>query len=306
MPYNLSLKNEKLSIDISLVRRLIAIQFPQWNDLLIHAVASSGWDNKTFHLGSHMLIRMPSAMVYADQVEKEQHWLSILAPHLPLPIPIPLALGKPAEGYPLKWSIYRWIEGDTAASGQIADLCEFAASLARFLIALQCIDPRDGPLPGLHSFHRGGALKVYDTEVTQACVLLKDKINTETAMKIWEEALKSKWEKKAIWVHGDISAGNLLVREGYLSGVIDFGQLAIGDPACDLAIAWTLFESESRETFRKTLQIDHGTWIRGKAWALWKALITAAGFTNPNNTESMQCRRTINAIFKDDGHEWSF
>lgn len=303
MSDNASLENEKLPIDALLVQRLIATQFPAWKDLPIQVVASSGWDNKTFHLGDQMLVRMPSARVYADQVEKEQHWLPKLAPFLPLPISAPLALGKPAEGYPLHWSIYRWIEGETAASGYIADLGTFAADLGRFLIAFQQIDVTNGPPAGLHSFYRGGSLNTYDAEFRQACVALKDKTDTKTLMEIWKEALKSTWRGKPVWVHGDISAGNLLVQEGRLSAVIDFGQLAVGDPACDLAIAWTLFHGKSQDVFRKILQLDPGTWNRGKAWALWKALVTAAGFTDPDNAESRQCWRIIDAILKDDRHE---
>jgi aminoglycoside phosphotransferase (APT) family kinase protein len=264
-------ENEKLPIDTELVRRLVATQFPQWKDLPIQLVASSGWDNKTFHLGNDMLVRMPSAEVYADQVKKEQYWLPKLAPFLPLPIPAPLAIGKPGEDYPLQWSIYHWIEGETAASGHIADLCTFAADLGQFLIAFQSVDSTGGPLPGLHSFYRGGALNTYDSEVKEACAVLKEKIDTKAMTKVWEEALNSRWHEKPVWVHGDISAGNLLVRDGRLSGVIDFGQLTVGDPACDLAIAWTL----------------------------WKALVTAAGFTDPNNSESRQCWRIIDAILAD-------
>lgn len=187
-----------------------------------------------------------SGRVYADQVEKEQHWLPKLAPFLPLSIPSPVAIGKPGEGYPLHWSIYRWIEGETAASGYIADLCTFAADFGKFLIAFQSIDSTEGPPQGLHSFYRGGDLNAYGSEVKEACAFLKDKIDTKAVIKIWEEAFKSEWRQKSVWVHGDISAGNLLVRDGRLFGVIDFGQLTVGDPACDLAIAWTLFQGESR------------------------------------------------------------
>lgn len=293
-------ENEKLPIDTELVRRLVATQFSQWKDLPIQLVASSGWDNKTFHLGNDMLVRMPSAEVYADQVKKEQHWLPKLAPFLPLPIPTPLAIGKPGEGYPLHWSIYRWIEGDTAASRHVEDLCAFATDLGNFLTTFQQIDATDGPPPGLHSFYRGGSLNIYDSEVKEACVILKNKIDTKAVIKIWEEALSSEWCQKPVWVHGDISAGNLLVKDGCLSDVIDFGQLAVGDPACDFAIAWTLFYGESRKMFRRVLQLDSETWNRGKAWALWKALVTAAGFTDPNNSESRQCWRIIDAILADD------
>ncbi len=287
------------TIDVALVRRLISSQFPQWKDLPVQPVALSGWDNRTFHLGENMLVRMPSAAAYASQVEKEHQWLPKLAPFLPLPIPAPLAIGQPAEGYPWKWSIYRWLEGDSAATAPIADLSAFATHLAEFLIALQRIDSTNGPLPGSHSFHRGGSLMTYDKDTRQAIAALKSQIDAHAATEIWETALASTWQGPPVWVHGDVSAGNLLVKEGQLCAVIDFGQLAIGDPACDLAITWTLFNGKSRDVFRSLLPLDAGTWARGRAWTLWKSLVVAAGFTNPNNAESIQCRRIIDDVLAD-------
>lgn len=288
-----------LLIDATLVHRLVATQFPQWGDLPVRQVACSGWDNRTFHLGEHMLVRLPSAASYAGQVEKEHRWLPWLAPFLPLPIPVPLAMGAPADGYPWNWSIYRWLEGDTAAFAPIVDLRVFAASLAQFLIALQHLDPTDGPLPGPHNFYRGGALVTYDAEVRLAIAALKGKIDVAAAVEVWEVALAATWNSSPVWIHGDVSAGNLLVQEGRLSAVIDFGMLAVGDPACDLAIAWTLFEGESREVFRAMLPLDTGTWARGRAWTLWKALIIAAGLTDANAVKTAQNWRIIDEVLAD-------
>ena len=136
-------------IDDALVRRLVSTQFPQWARLSVTAVEFGGWDNRSFRLGNRMVARLPSAAEYASQVEKEHRWLSRLSPFLPVEIPTPLAIGEPADDYPWKWSIYRWIEGDTATPERIADRSEFARDLARFLIALHEIDPTDGPRPGL-------------------------------------------------------------------------------------------------------------------------------------------------------------
>lgn len=265
----------------------------------IDPVAMSGWDNRTFHLGKDMSIRLPSAADYELQVEKEHQWLPQLAPALPLPIPVPLAMGKPEYGYPWKWSIYRWLEGETASSGRIADLSEFAGDLGNFLIALHKINATDGPSPGLHSFYRGGSLSVYDNDTRRSIANLKDKIDTAAATEVWEAALSTSWKHQPVWVHGDISAGNLLVQKGKLCAVIDFGQLASGDPACDLAINWTLFHGKSRETFQKALPLDQGTWARARGWTLWKALLVAAGFTNPHNAESKQCWRIIEDVIVD-------
>lgn len=283
-------------IDTSLVRRLVASQFPQWKDLSVLPVERSGWDNRTFHLGDRMLVRMPSSEDYVAQVEKEHAWLPKLAPYLPLSIPEPLAIGSPGEGYPWKWSIYRWLQGETAAVVLVDDLCDLAKSLAQFLVALERVGTVGGPISGPHSFYRGGSLKIYDNETRRAIEALDGRIDVNRAMDIWNAALSTSWNASPVWVHGDISAGNLLVQNGKLTSVIDFGQLTVGDPACDLAIAWTLLHGESREVFRSQISLDEGTWIRGKAWALWKALIVAAGFTNPNNTEAEQCWRVLEGI----------
>jgi aminoglycoside phosphotransferase (APT) family kinase protein len=285
-------------IDDTLVRRMVAAQFPQWADLPVRSAAVGGWDNRSFHLGEHMMVRLPSAANYSVQVEKEHRWLPKLARLLPLPIPTPLAIGEPAGGYPWRWSIYRWIEGDTAARDRIGDLRDFAARLAQFLIALQRIDPADGPRPGQHNFWRGGSLTTYDAETRQAICLLKGKINTKAATEVWEVALKTTWDRPPVWIHGDVSAENLLVKAGRLSSVIDFGMLGVGDPACDLSIAWTLFSGESREAFRAMLPLDAGTWARGRAWTLWKALIVAAGLVETNAVEAARPWRVIDEVLE--------
>lgn len=295
----------KVHINVSLVRRLIAAQFPQWKNLLVQPVKVGGWDNRTFHLGDQMLVRLPSAEEYAMKVEKEQMWLPRLAPLLPLQIPEPLEMGEPGDGYPWRWSIYRWIEGDTAASASIADLGDFATSLAQFLIALQRIDTTDGPLPGPHNFYRGGALATYDGETRQAIATLKGKIDIDAATNVWEGALATSWHGSPVWVHGDVSAGNLLVKEGKLNAVIDFGGLAVGDPACDLAITWTLFEGKSREAFCNLLLLDAGTWARGRAWTLWKALIVYAALPGTNPLERENARRVIEEVLADSSERMS-
>ena len=286
-------------IDDALVRRLIAGQFPQWSELPIRPVTPSGWDNRTFRLGDTMVVRLPSGEDYAEQVAKEQRWLPILAASLPLSIPMPLALGQPAAGYPWSWSVYRWLEGESASPVSVADLTEFASSLGRFLSALQRIDATGGPVPGPHNFHRGGALGIYDAQSRQAIAALKGKIDVDAATAVWEAALASAWQRPPVWVHGDISASNLLVQAGRLSAVIDFGQLGVGDPACDLAIAWTFFEGPSRHAFREALPLDAETWARGRGWALWKALIVASGLVETTATEAAHSWRTVNEVLGD-------
>ncbi|MDK1386896.1 aminoglycoside phosphotransferase family protein [Sinorhizobium sp. 8-89] len=288
-----------LSIDASLVGRLIAAQFPEWADLPIRPVEFDGWDNRTFHLGRHMTVRLPSAAPYALQVEKEQRWLPILAPRLPLPIPVPLAVGRAGEGYPWPWSVYEWREGEIATHAPVADLSAFAATLARFLVALREIDATDGPAPGQHNFFRGGPLAVYDAETRRALVALEGRIDTDAARAVWEAALAATWHGAPVWFHGDVSSGNLLVENGRLSAVIDFGTSGVGDPSCDLSVAWTFFHGESREAFRAALPLDKATWARGRGWTLWKALIVLAELPGTDRLEVEKSRRVIEAVLAD-------
>jgi aminoglycoside phosphotransferase (APT) family kinase protein len=263
-------------IDVALVARLIASQFPQWAGLSISPVDLQGNDNRNFRLGDTMSVRLPSARWYASGIEKEQTWLPRLAPQLPLPIPVPLAKGKPDEEYPWAWSVYRWLDGEIAQVAPVADLRAFATSLAGFLRALEGIDARDGPPAGLHSFHRGATLSVYDEQTRSAIAGLGDRIDKAGATAVWEEALATRWRERPVWFHGDVSIGNLLVKNGGLSAVIDFDVCGVGDPACDLTIAWTFFDAGAREALRAGLPLDAGTWARGRGWALWKALIGLA------------------------------
>ena len=196
--------------------------------------------------------------------------MSRLAPLLPLSIPVPLAMGVPGDDYPWHWSVYRWLEGANATIEGIADLTRFATTLGEFLTALQRIDAADGPPPGKHNFYRGAPPAVYDHDTRRAIRALQGQIDTEAATVVWEAALDASWRGTPVWVHGDVSSGNLLINEGQLSAVIDFGSSAVGDPACDLSIAWTFLQGASRNAFHATLRLDEPTWARGRGWALWR------------------------------------
>lgn len=282
-----------------LVQKLVQQQIPQWHHLPIEQIIPGGWDNRTFCLGNNLILRMPSAEKYAAQINKEFQWLPIFAPLLPVAIPSPVFLGKPSEEYPFTWSVYSWLEGETVAASKNYNLCTLAESLAHFLSMLHKIDTTHGPVPGEHNFFRGGSLDVYDEQTRHAISLLKNDIDAAKATHIWEQAIARNWEKAPVWVHGDIAAGNLLVQNDKLSGVIDFGLLAVGDPACDLAISWTLFDAKNRQIFREKLELDDATWDRARGWALWKALIVAAKITKSNAIEMEQCWHTIKQIFDD-------
>ncbi|GLQ53951.1 aminoglycoside phosphotransferase family protein [Devosia nitrariae] len=264
----------KFPVDVDLVQRLVAQQFPQWADLPIRPVAMDGWDNWTFHLGERMKVRLPSGEGYAEQAAKESHWLPRLAPHLPVEVPVPIAVGGPAEGYPWSWSIYQWIDGESVT--RHIDKLALAEDIARFLNALQAIDPREGPAPGQHSFLRGAdPMEAYGADARRYVDALDGDIDTRAAYAILDAAAQVP-ATKPVWVHGDIAVGNFLARDGRLSAVIDFGCAAVGDPSCDLVLAWVFLEGESRAAFRSLVNVDEATWARGRVWALWKAALLAA------------------------------
>jgi len=285
-----------LSITSQLVRRLIAQQFPQWASLQIVPVEPGGWDNRTFRLGDAMAVRLPSAECYAEQVEKEQKWLSWLAPQLPLAVPTPVEVGEPTADYPWRWSIYRWIEGQAASAASGVDLTLLATDLARFLAKLQSLDASSGPAPGAHNFQRGGALSLYDQQRRRAIHALGREIDVARATEIWNEAIATSWDRAPVWIHGDVAAGNLLFKDGRLHAVIDFGCCAVGDPACDLVAAWTIFDRRSASLFRGRLHLDDATWQRSPGWALWKALITFVDELQAGTTAVERARTLVSQI----------
>lgn len=289
------------NIDTALVKRLIHSQFPQWEELPVTPVLPGGWDNRTFRLGEDMSVRLPSAERYMQQVAKEQRWLPWLAPQLPMPIPVPLACGRPEADYPWPWSVYSWLAGEPATHAGIADMNLFASDLAHFLRALQRLETCEAPPPGEHNFFRGGPLRIYDAETRQAISRLGDAIDAQVALAIWQKALHSAWRKAPVWIHGDVSAANLLLEKGRLSAVIDFGSCGVGDPACDLTIAWTLLQGDSRELFYKTLALDPHTWARSRGWALWKALITLAAHRHPTTLHTLPAWHVLKEVLQNDG-----
>lgn len=286
-------------IDAALVRSLVADQFPQWTTLPVTPVEPGGWDHRTFRLGENMLVRLPSAPGYVPQVAKEQTWLPRLASRLPLPIPEVLGAGRPTKRYPAPWSIYDWKPGEPAATAWIDDRVSFARDLGTFLAALRGGDASDGPLAGAHSAYRGAPLEHYDDETRDVLQRLRGR-ERDLAASIWDDALTAPFTGAPVWFHGDVTAPNLLVINGRLSAVIDFGCSGIGDPSCDTTIAWTFFDGASRRAFADTIALDEATWARGRGWALWKALITLAS-TTPGHAD--HARRVLDALFTDRDHD---
>lgn len=263
-------------ITAELVAGLVAEQFPEWGNLPVRPVEADGWDNRTFRLGEHLSVRLPSAAAYAAQVERERRWLPVLARGLPVPIPEVLARGEPCRAFPRPWSVRRWLDGDPVGADSTVSRVELAGDLARFLAALHRIDPTGGPAAGVQNFHRGGSLLEYDEQTRQVLGVLPDRQAVAAATRVWQDALSSRWDDDPVWVHGDVTGSNLLTSGGRLAAVIDFGSCGVGDPACDLSMAWTTFSGQSREVFCSGVGLDDRTWARARGWALWKALVTLA------------------------------
>jgi aminoglycoside phosphotransferase (APT) family kinase protein len=288
-----------IEIDATLVEQLIRMQFPQWASLPVAPVENGGWDNRTFRLGDGMSVRLPRALPYVAQVEKEHRWLPVLRPHLPLPIPVPLGLGTPGAGYPWPWSIYGWLDGEPAHVHHAYDLGRFAVDLAHFLVALRGIDARNGPAAGPHNFHRGGSLSIYDAETRRSIGTLADEIDATAVTEVWDTGLEASWQGPPVWIHGDIAETNLLIKGGLLNAVIDFGCAGIGDPSCDLVVAWTFLDQATRGIFRSAVALDPATWKRARGWAIWKALITLVQLRDTDPILAGKQRRLIRDILDD-------
>lgn len=296
---------DEVDIDASLVGRLLASQFPQWAHLPVRPVPSGGTDNVIYRLGDDLAVRLPRIFWATQQVQKEQQWLPRLAPHLPLGIPVPVAMGTPGEDYPWHWSVYRWLDGENATIERLPDPCQVATDLAQFVAALHKIDPAGGPLAGPHNFDRGVPLAMRDAPVRAAIAALHGgsggtllDINAATAA--WEAALQAPtWHGAPVWVHGDLQSGNLLAQGGRLRAVIDFGGLGVGDPACDLIVAWNLFGGSARNVFRAALSVDDATWARGCGWALSVGLIALPYYLNTSPAMVRYARHTIAQVLAD-------
>jgi aminoglycoside phosphotransferase (APT) family kinase protein len=294
---------DEVDVDISLVGRLLAAQFPQWADLPIVPVHSAGTDNALYRLGSDMVVRLPRIEGATGQVDKEHQWLPRLAAHLPLAIPVPLAKGTPGEGYPWQWSAYRWLAGETATIERIANPSQAARDLAHFVVALQRIDSTGGPAPGPYNSFRGEPLFTRDAETRAAVAELSGMLDTRAVTAAWDAALQAPaWHGPPVWIHGDLSPLNLLVQQGRISAVIDFGCLGVGDPACDLQVAWNLLSAQTRDVFRAALPVDDATWARGRGWALSVGLIALPYYQSTNPVLAGIARRAIDEALADQKH----
>jgi aminoglycoside phosphotransferase (APT) family kinase protein len=266
--------SDELEIDEALVRRLLGEQFPQWVDLPLCQIEPAGTVNAIFRLGDELSVRLARREGPTEPGGKEFDWLPRLAPSLPVEIPVPVAQGHPTGDYPWFWEIHTWVEGETVPVEDI-DPIDAARDLASLVGALQQLSPAGAPLG------RGIPLADRDEEIRYWLARFDgDPAVTEE----WERALAAPpWDGRPVWHHGDLDARNWLVRAGRISGVIDWGSMGVGDPACDVMVAWKLHSSAARDAFREALPTDDATWERARGWALSQAIAALAYYTPENN-----------------------
>ncbi len=286
---------DETDTDAALVERLLAGQFPHWAHLPVRRVESTGTDNAMFRIGTELCARLPRIQGAVRALRREQRWLPVLAPRLPLAVPVAVGVGEPTDEYPYPWSVLPWIDGepatrqvlagggigsgwmDSAAAAGRIDSSAAAVDLAGFLKALHAADTTGGPAPVAGS--RGMPITGRDETVRAMVAELGASLDSAAVLAAWERVMDTPaWPHEPAWIHSDLQGGNLIARDGRLAAVIDFAP-SLGDPAVGLLPAWNLFEGEARAAFRETLGVDDDTWERGRGWALSIALVALPYYT---------------------------
>ena len=285
----------EVEIDTDLVRALLRDQHPDLGHLELHEVAF-GWDNVVFRLGDDLAVRIPRRHLAATLIEHEQRWLPVLAPALPLPVPVPVRLGRPALGYPWSWSVVPWMVGGDAATNPPDDPQAAARTLGTFLRALHRPAPDDAP----HNPFRGIPLEDRQDVTVAGIDAIGAWFDTSIVRERWEQLVDTpQWAGPPLWLHGDLHPANLLVRDGRLAGVVDFGDLTAGDPATDLMVAWALLPRDAHATFRAAAGgVDDATWRRARGWALTHAVACLASSAD-NPVMAGIGRRGLAAVLAD-------
>ncbi|GAA2379527.1 aminoglycoside phosphotransferase family protein [Dactylosporangium salmoneum] len=250
-------------VDAALARHVLRHQHPDLDGPL--TLATSGWDNAIFRLGSSLAVRLPRRAVAASLVRNEQRWLPLLAPSLPVPVPVPVRVGVPMEAYPYHWSVTPWLDGTVVAAGPVGPRAALAQRLAGFFNALHVPAPAEAPANPVRGVPLSGRSAAMAERFATGRVPL-------SLRPLWDELVAVPgWAGPPVWVHGDPHPGNLLAApDGSLAAVLDFGDLTAGDPATDLAAAWLVFDAPARALFRAALgpRVDEDTWQRARGWAL--------------------------------------
>jgi aminoglycoside phosphotransferase (APT) family kinase protein len=289
----------EVTIDRSLVVALLKEQHTDLADLPLTQIGE-GWDNKLFRLGDDLMVRVPRRAASAALIEQEQRWLPGLSLRLPLPVPVPLRVGRPGCGFPWSWSVVPWFPGQSALLTSREKLATTAVALARFLHALHQPAPGDAPRNPWRGVPLASRAATLEKDLRQ----VEDSVDRRAVLDLWERVLSTPpWSGPPLWIHGDLHPGNLVVNDGRLSAVIDFGDLTAGDPATDLSVGWMLLPSPAaRSTFREAFSecdsLDDDTWMRARGWALALGL-AYLGASRGDEAMGVLGRTTIDAAVND-------
>ena len=287
------LHDDEVPITTDLARHLIDSQFPSWRALPIESIGTPGTVNVVYRLGDSLAIRMPRTGADARGLRDELKWLPRLAPLLPLRIPSPVATGHPDDRYPLPWAVYDWIPGRTWSLEHPPDEYEAASRLAAFVQAMRGIatagaprSTRDTPLPRRDAHARRAIAAI-------------DEFDQMALHQAWERCLAAPaWEGPGVWTHADLLPPNLLVCDGALTAVLDFGHPGVGDPALDLAPAWTVFGASGRARFQAVLGGEDGLWARAAGYALFQALLIIPYYRESHPAFTATAVRTVHEILE--------
>ncbi|HEY4018198.1 MAG TPA: aminoglycoside phosphotransferase family protein [Pseudonocardiaceae bacterium] len=285
---------DEVDIDADLVRGLVAARFPHWADLPITPVASAGTDNAMFRLGPDLAVRLPRIPGAAADVEAEQRWLPKLAPHLPVAIPVVVGAGEPTGDYPWRWSVCRWLTGCNPQVDALDEPEDLAIDIAEFIAALRAVNPAGGPV-----LSRSGRLARRDEATRAAIDASRGLVDIDALHGIWAETVTIAGSAPHAWAHGDLSPGNVLIDQGRLRAVIDFGAFGVGDPTVDLIVAWNLLPAAARPILRAALDVDDATWARGRGWALSIAVIQLPYYRDTNPALAANSRHVLEQIIAD-------
>jgi len=292
----MKLHDSEVSIDVALVQRLVAEQFPERGGQFIREVKSTGTVNVIYRIGDDVYARLPRVEAGQASLKHEARWLPWLMERLSLSVPEPIGEGQPSAAYPFAWALYRWIEGEAYTDEGIDDEARAARDLARFVLELRRLDPSGAPPAGRRPLREL-------CDLTRAAIEAgRMLIDADAALAVWEDALHSPiWEGEAVWIHADLLRPNILTCSGAIRAIIDFGMAGVGDPAADVIAAWSVFGPVAREQYRSVLNVDDGTWRRARGFALHQAAIAIPYYHKTNPSFAALARRTIQEVLLEAG-----
>ncbi|MEU4216922.1 aminoglycoside phosphotransferase family protein [Actinoplanes sp. NPDC026623] len=295
----MTLHENEIPIDEAVIRSLLRAQRPDLASLPL-SPAGAGTENIMYRLGDELLVRLPRTEGKAPPLIKEQAWLPRLAPLLTCRIPEPVHAGTPGAGYPAPWSIYRWIDGTEPRPDTVVDWAAFGTDLAAFVRELHGIDLMGATRAGELSWYRGGSLKARDEWVGADFDTCRTTVDTgldiDALEEIWRETLALPEPSGPHgWLHGDLRPTNLLVAEGRLHAVIDFGALSVGYPDAEHATVWDL-PAPARQAYRNLLGLDDHTWARARGWAIAVGIGGLTYYWNSYPAFVAECRTRLESI----------